>query len=303
MPIPGFFTMAANRAIVLKNATCVYCGSEHNPQIRTKEHVIGRRFVPKGALDGWWNLIAFACRACNSMKSDLEDDLSALTMQPTPFGTHPIDDDRLRAESTRKGRSVSRRTGKPVAASRETIEVKMPFGPGSNFTFTMVASPQVDPQRAFELARLQLMGFFYFLTYNEEHGRGNFWPHTFSPFAIAPRSDWGNAHFVAFAEAVSEWGPRLVVRTADGYFAVAIRRHPNAETWSWALEWNMGYRLIGFFGAREPAQAIVDAFPPLPTHTGHEDASGGWRVRTEVALPEGEDHLFSWPDSDGPLKV
>lgn len=303
MPTRGFFTLPANRVIVLKNETCVYCGRQHTPETRTKEHVIGRRFVPRGALDGWWNLIAFACRVCNGKKSDLEDDLSALTMQPTPLGAHPVDDDRLRAESSRKGRSVSRRTGKPVAASRETIEVKMPFGPGVNFTFTLVAAPQVDPQRAFELARLQLMGFFYFLTYNKEDGRGFFWPHTFSPFASALRSDWGNAHFVAFADAVKEWEPRLVGTTADGYFAVAIRRHPSAETWSWALEWNMGYRLIGFFGEREPAQAIVDAFPPLPMQAGHEDANGGWRVRTEVALEESEDQLFSWPDSAGPLEV
>ena len=120
---------------------------------------------------------------------------------------------------------------------------------------------------------------------------------------LAPRSDWGNAALVAFADAVKECKPRLVGTTADGYFAVAIRRHPNAETWSWALEWNKGYRLIGFFGEREPAQAIIDAFPRFPTQAGHEDANEGWRVRTEVARVEGQDHLYSWPDSAGPREV
>lgn len=292
-----FLMMPANRAIVLRNSTCLYCGRTLDAETRTKEHVISRRFVPKGSLDGWWNLIALACRDCNGRKSGLEDDLSALTMQPTPLGTHHVEDDRLKADAARKARnSVSRRTGKKVCASGESIEVKMPFGPGVNFTFTMVASPQVDSQRAFELARLQLMGFFYFLTFNEAQGQGYFWPHTFSPFVIAPRSDWGNTHLVAFAESVKDWEPRLVGTTADGFFAVAIRRHPTAETWSWALEWNKGHRLIGFFGDPEPAQALVDSFPALPMQVIHEDADGGMRFRKEVALEPDMDRLFSWPD-------
>ncbi|MGY4282022.1 5-methylcytosine-specific restriction endonuclease McrA [Bradyrhizobium sp. LM2.7] len=61
-----------NRAVRLDNRTCLYCGlveAEENPF--TVEHVVGRRFVPKGSLDKSWALIGNACLRCNNKKSDL----------------------------------------------------------------------------------------------------------------------------------------------------------------------------------------------------------------------------------------
>src|SRR5438067_12808695 len=75
-----------NRAIVLKNETCVYCGSELTAGNCTKEHVIGRKFVPKGKLHEEWNLIVRACTSCNHTKSDLEDDISAISLPPDACG-------------------------------------------------------------------------------------------------------------------------------------------------------------------------------------------------------------------------
>src|SRR6266550_9402360 len=103
-----------NRAVRLDNRTCLYCGlaeAEENPF--TVEHVVGRRFVPKGSLDKSWALIGNACLRCNSRKSDLEDDISAITLQPNLGERHA--DPLLEAEAARKAKgSVSRRTRKRV---------------------------------------------------------------------------------------------------------------------------------------------------------------------------------------------
>ena len=67
-----------NRPIILHNVSCAYCGRHFKSKLPpTKEHVIGRRFVPRGSFDGQWNLILKACQQCNGEKADLEDDISA----------------------------------------------------------------------------------------------------------------------------------------------------------------------------------------------------------------------------------
>ena len=77
----------SNRAIVLRNLTCPYCGDRFDPETSAaKEHVIGRRFVPRGCFAGQWNLILNACERCNRNKGDLEDDISIITMMPDVTG-------------------------------------------------------------------------------------------------------------------------------------------------------------------------------------------------------------------------
>jgi hypothetical protein len=72
----------------LDNVTCPYCGTALTSKTRTKEHVIGRRFVPVGSLDREWNLILQACGPCNRHKADLEDDIS---VGAEAILTHPAD--------------------------------------------------------------------------------------------------------------------------------------------------------------------------------------------------------------------
>jgi hypothetical protein len=68
---------------VLNNAHCPYCGVNLRPLRRPDQndpdHVIGRRFVPTGYLDGAWNLILDVCRNCNGQKSRLEGSVSAIS--------------------------------------------------------------------------------------------------------------------------------------------------------------------------------------------------------------------------------
>jgi hypothetical protein len=84
--------------------------------------------------------------------------------------------------------------------------------------------------------------------------------------------------------------------TADGFLKVAIRRKPNADCWSWALEWNENMRVIGFFGDPAEAGIVVAGLPEPEMHTlGRERDSAGatFRLRKEVPITEREqDRLF-----------
>lgn len=287
------------RVIRLRNGTCPFCGARLESLPSDEDHVIGRRFVPKGVLKASWNLVVRACKKCNGMKSTLEDDISAITMQPDAYGQAARNDARLLAEAERKAASTSRRTRKPVGRSQETIGMEAPLF-GGRFRFNGTAPPQIDDDRAFELARMQLAAFFYWITFNKESGLGGFWPDGFHPVMSVRRADWGNVLMRGFADHVASWEPRVLATAAEDYFRVAIRRHPEAETWSWALEWNSSFRLIGFFGAREPAQAVVDGLPHPEVVDIPSSPTSGFRYRVEVSLPDDDDQLFaSQVDSDG----
>lgn len=287
-----------NRAVLLHNETCVYCGKSLSRSDRTKEHVIGRRFIPRGKLAGQWNLIVWSCEPCNKWKSELEDDLSAISMHPDAWGRHAIEDDNLAAEAIRKAQnSTSRRTGKPVKDSAETITLKMPIFQGGEMTFTLTCPPQAEPARIFELARLHLVAFFYWVTYNNSTRRGGYWLGEYFPVLETRRADWGNAIHRAFMEVVLEWEPRVFATTADGHFKIVIRRHPDAICWSWALEWNHSYRIVGFFGERAPVETLIQSFPSLQIGTVAQWPNGWLRSRREVPLQEEEDTLFCWNDT------
>jgi len=160
-----------NKPLILKNKTCVYCGNQLTPETRSKEHVIGRRFVPRGKLDQQWNLIVRACKNCNRVKAKLEDEVSAITMQPDALGRHVVADELLVSESERKAAgSISGITGKPIKDSSGKISIKGRFGPGE-ITVTMVSPPQIDPFDLYRLACMQNMAFFYLITYNQKRKR------------------------------------------------------------------------------------------------------------------------------------
>jgi hypothetical protein len=247
--------------------TCPYCASALDPKTRSKEHVIGRRFVPKGSTENRWNLILWACSTCNNTKSDLEDDIAAITMYFHTTGLAAMADPVAQAEALRRGqKSSSRKTGKPVASSHASIRTTSQLGP-VEMTVGFTAPPQIDDARAYQLARMQMLGFFYLLTYEPDRNLGHWWPGEFLPVHGTIRSDWGNLVQRAFMKAVAPWDYRLVAHTADGYYKAAIRRHPSEELWSWAVEWNKSFRLVGFFGSVEAAKTIAQAFPRTQLHS------------------------------------
>jgi len=289
--------LESTESIILDNQTCVYCFIELTSEISTKEHVVGRRFVPKGTLDGEWNLIVRSCRRCNSKKSDLEDDISAITMQPSALGKHVEDDEVLIKESKRKGkRSISRFSGKPVAESGGELTLKVPAGPGIDFTFTYKSAPQIIEKRVYALALMHIKAFFYFVTYKQDLKKGGLAIEGSYPLFVSPRTDWGNEIYMAFMNKVKSWEPRWFGSNAGGYFKCAIRRHPDANTkiWSWALEWNMNYRVIGFFGDLGAAKEIIETFPKLHVPNFATGLNSWIGFRIEKPLNEKDDVLFYW---------
>ncbi|WP_192250761.1 hypothetical protein [Mesorhizobium caraganae] len=248
---------------------------------------------PKGKLHNQWNLILNACQDCNSLKADLEDDISAITLQPDAWGRYAHDEMGAIEDARRKANNAgSRRTRKAVKDSREEIKLGGTLGPGVDISFQFTGPPQIDDNRAFELARLHLTAFFYMQTYSHETRRGGYWLHGCYPIMTAVRSDWGNRLMTGFMRMVETWDCRMLAISADGFFKLITRKHPSAETWAWALEWNHNRRLVGFFGEREPAQAIVNNLPRLKAHNVYRTPSESLSSRTEIPLKEDDDTLF-----------
>jgi len=243
-------------------------------------------------MDNQWNVILNACSSCNGLKADLENDISAITMQCGVGGQYAVDDVALHTSATRKGRkSISRRTKKPVSESGETVTVSLPFFNGK-MTASFVSGPQVEESRIFRLCGYHLQGFFYFLTYNKERQVGFCWPGSITPLFHTIRSDWGNPLVRAFTSLVSSWEPRLIGETGEGFFKVSIRKHPSETIWSWALEWNQKHRIVGFFGDHEKAQEFVDAFPNEARHRLRVPTQNGFVIRIDTPLVEADDILF-----------
>ncbi len=290
--------LSADVPVMLDNQTCPYCGRPLNELGATKEHVIGRRFVPVGTLSGRWNLILHACSECNRRKADLEDDVSAISMQPSASMGFARNDEVLRDEANRKGAgSRSRITGKAVRDSSERIEFRASLAPGATVTFGLVAPPQQIPERVYELARMQLSGFFYWITFNQDRRTGGFWLGGFFPVGFSPRGDWGNPVQKAFMSTVLSWEPRIMAGTADGFSKIALRRHPNAVCWSWALEWNENVRVIGFLGEHDAVEAAIHDLP-APQRSTIQVNNGYLECRVEAELVADDDSLFRWETPD-----
>jgi hypothetical protein len=289
----------------LANTACAYCHTPFTPDAPAEEeHVIGRRFVPKDSLRAQWNLIVRSCRACNEAKSGLEGDISAITMRPDPWGRVPADQ-RALEEARRKGSARSRRTGKAVRDSAERFTIRSQIMPGVELSADFVAGPQVDPDRARRLAYFHVAAFFYLITYDRGKGCGASPPGVFTPVAQAARPDWGNAHLRAIQESTAGWHWRVHGIGADEYFKIVIRRHPDQHLalWMWALEWNQGYRIAGFFGAPPAIRPEIDRLPSLGRRCIERtvDPDAGpcetW-VRDEVPLAQEDDRLFAPPPGD-----
>jgi hypothetical protein len=291
--------MRQNQPEVLPNVTCCYCRTPLADVVSDTEHVIARRFVPIGTLQKSWNLIAQACKRCNNRKSDLEDDMAVLSLQHYPFdGTDPIYDAHVRECLEKASRTHSRHSKKPVSESIERSTLEMPLGPAV-MTVGLIAAPQVNDDRAFDLANMHAMAFFYLLTYRAEERRGALWPGGgFFTTDVAARSDWGNPIQRWFIDTAAPWHPRLHVTAAQGFFKVAIRKNPDVPVWSCALEWNEGIRVVAFFGEEEPALAIGREMPRLFTaeHVILRSAERITSIRTEVPISSDDDRMFSTDD-------
>jgi hypothetical protein len=202
----------------------------------------------------------------------------------------------LHTEARRKAaNAISRKTKKPVAAGEEPLKFDTQFG-AANFSFTFVMPPQVDENRLFELARYHVGAFFYLVTYDEQTKRGSFWAGQFFPIAAVRKADWGNSQMRWFMDTTKDWPSRVHAVGADGYFKITIKRRSETdELWSWALEWNQNFRLVGFFGRDDLLDFMNQAIPTLKMSLAQQSTSGWIRARVEEALAEEDDILFAMP--------
>lgn len=208
-------------------------------------------------------------------------------------GLPNMSDSRVRAEALRRSwKSGSRKTGKAVAASGVELKMSANFDTNAKLTFTFNGPPQFDDERVYELARLQMMAFFYFLTYDKTKELGHFWTGGFYPVHGTIKTDWGNPIHLTFMKQCHDWDYRLILNTADGYFRAVIRRHPTEECWSWAVEWNDTYRLVGYFGNLEAARVLFAELPQLEVNSVLEGPNRWVRHRVEQSLAEEDDTLF-----------
>lgn len=278
------------KLIKLSNITCPYCGVEFRAGIDLNEdHVIGRKFVPKGSLAKQWNLVLLVCVSCNNDKSVLENEISAITLQPNAFGEFASADPLVSVEARRKGTTKSHRTGKPVRVSNESSIRTWPIFPGVTTTLKFTGPPQADRDRVYTLAHYHVAAFFYLITYDQSTKRGVYWPGNFSPIMETSKGDWGNVTMRAFMAQTRTWQERLIGTAANGYFRIMMRRHPeNAPVWAWAVEWNRSRRVIGFCGEDESVDRAIAALPTPKWHT-----LPGERFRLDEPLNAEDDSLFS----------
>lgn len=290
-PFAMNYITAPTSRVVLDNKSCPYCGASLLQRSEwEKEHVIGRRFVPKGSLAKTWNLVVRSCRKCNENKGRLENDIPAITLLPSAAGKFAED-----AEIIRKQTSISLWTGRPVRDSYESQTRNYVFSDVAKLSVTMISPPAISSERAMLLACMQISAFFYYLTYDRANCVGRYGPGEFVTVAINPRTDWGYPVAQHFYNTIKEWKLRLTLsNAANGFFQDFIKRHPQDEfVWAWALEWNKNYRLIGFFGQEDLCCKQEAALPDLVWKTIVKTSRYRERMRTEVRLnPEDESLLF-----------
>jgi hypothetical protein len=247
-------------------------------------------------LDGEWNLILRACGKCNQSKAALEDRVSAASMH-APFLAIPDDrDDRLRQHARRKAQGSS---GLRPDRGPQRLKLEGQLMPGVTMAVDLVAPPALDTVDVSGLAQFHTAAFFYLITYDSVSRRGWRWPGEFRVVNWSTRSDWGNAVQTTFASVVGGWLARFVAGTAKGYFQAAIRRDPWAECWSWALEWNGNYRVIGFCGDQGAIDSHFSRLPLLETSVFDESTGGQVHLRIERPLASGDNRLFERPESVG----
>lgn len=116
-----------------------------------------------------------------------------------------------------------------------------------------------------------------------------------SPLQPVRRADWGNEQLRFFMSETKEWDWRVHAITADGYFKLTIKKHPERLNWSFAVEWNESYRIVGFFGDTDGLIELRDNVPELAMETIHAKDDDWIRQRLEVPVSDEDDILFDPP--------
>lgn len=277
------------------NDVCLYCNRlfDDVEVIATKEHLVGRNFVPRGSLDGGrcFNFIFDACSDCNNDKSVHEGHVSAITQLMSPAISETEFAERAIAKS--KGETHPQ-TGRPVADSfhKQTIEMR-----GSDLGIRMgfVGPPQTDRYSVHRLAMRHVQGLYALVTNPDRTVKPLtlLYPgHVYVLGDYLP-GDWGNSQAWAASERVRDWTVRARIITAGGYFRAVLRRDgAEVGSWFWALEWNRYMRVIGGISYDGQLPSFMRDLPDLHWIESHTASGARLRQRQEESLDEASDTLF-----------
>jgi hypothetical protein len=260
----------------------------------TKEHLVGRNFVPRGSLDGGrsFNFIFNACYACNNDKSTLEGHVSAITQLMSPaVAENATFSERASAKSQGEIHPWTRR---PVAESFHESTIQMRgFGLGIGMGF--VGPPQADREIVCRLALRHVQGLYALVTNADRTVQPLtlLFPGWVYVLGYYLRSDWGNSQAIAASERVRDWTVRARIITASGYFQAMLRRDDAAVgTWFWALEWNRYMRVIGGISYDGQLPSFMRDLPDLQWVQSRTATGAIFRSRQEQPLDEARDDLF-----------
>ena len=90
------------------------------------------------------------------------------------------------------------------------------------------------------------------------------------------------------------WAPRMLATgVVAGHFMLAIRKNPEQDIWSLAVEWNGNCRVLAACGEDEPLRQFLDACLRLRMDTVSQSPNYVVRKRTEQALNDEDDCLFA----------
>jgi hypothetical protein len=276
------------------NIHCLYCDTFLGPGTTatvTKEHLIGRRFVPKGSLDSGqrFNFIFSACDECNGHKARFEDHVSAVCMM---WSRRAAEEPSFLAEAFRKTANSYHplRPGVKIADASEHPRISGSFG-DANVQMTFAAPPRIDQSHVSGLAAMHVQALYSLATTRDHRSRESL--KRLAPTNIwildwYPASDWGNPALVEARKRITRRPPVITVNAAEGAFRATLRRDYAEQPWCWALEWNHAIRVIGAIGDFDSPPSVLAGIQP-PRWTPLAD---GWRFRPEVPAAEPDD-LFS----------
>jgi hypothetical protein len=275
------------------NQHCLYCGvfvGEGAIADSDKEHLIGRNFVPPGALKGSFNFFSRSCRECNGRKASAERHISSVTLVNSPGRANDV---RVNEAASRKatGDFHPDKKGIPIGQATDDHSVEFTWG-ALSVNIGGISPPQVNREAAQLLAFNHIQALFALVTTEDCRvpEKMRLLPHThFRYFGHYGYQDWGNPHLIEVARRVGRWPCFANITAAGGYFRAILKRSED-QGWFWALEWNRYLRVVGAIVHENQSAEVFQALPilrwkPLP------DGSG--RYRPETPLVAEADHLFS----------
>ncbi|MDY6851956.1 MAG: hypothetical protein SV487_07790 [Thermodesulfobacteriota bacterium] len=272
--------------------------------VRSKDHMVGRRFVPKGYLDNQPNIIIGACEECNERKSKLESGLSAISMLPS--AKHYNIEEEIKRKIGEKyskngiiqGGASHPETGKNVYESCANIKIKSKIGPAT-LIFNAIAPPQADKATRC-LSIMHIQAIYYVLVNFDQNNQQNC---TFRdekskylneqyihPLFILMKPDWGNCSAFELTKRTNNWGISYQLITAKEFFKAEVRRESKSPEapFFWALEWNKSLRIIGMIRYPERPTPQESDLPEPPRH----QLNATTRMTFEKVLNPDDDLLF-----------